>query len=532
MDGKYLAHISEDREQTVYEHCENVSRYAELEARRVGLGSTLRIAGLLHDVGKLTDEFNDYIHKAVENPDSVRRGSINHSSAGAKFIMDYGFKHNIKYSPEMIAYSIFSHHGLNDCVDENGEDKFTSRLNVDENSYKNVLNNIDPLISTVDLKSLLDESEKEFNEFVQKINTVSVKMKPNDNDNNYFLLGCLERLILSYLVDADRRDTAEFMQGKVNDRNSQTEITELWIDYQKKLNQKLDSFKSVTKIDELRKQMSDYCFDFTKNGNGIYRLSIPTGGGKTLSSMRYALELAKKENKEHIIYVAPFLSILEQNANEIRTILDDDENILEHHSNVCIDENDVEQLNRHELLADDWSAPIIMTTTVQFLNTLFDGSMQSVRRLHQLTNAVIIIDEAQSIPIKCLNLFTTFMNFLSYCGNSTVIMCTATQPLFEKIKRPLLYNDKCKDMIPNIEFFSNEFKRVHIERPGKREYDYESLAQFILDKMDQNILVVLNTKGAVRGVYNAIKELVSDDVDVIQLTTYMCAQHRLYTVMK
>lgn len=532
MDGKYLAHISEDREQTVYEHCENVSRYAELEARRVGLGSTLRIAGLLHDVGKLTDEFNDYIHKAVENPDSVRRGSINHSSAGAKFVMDYGFKHNIKYSPEMIAYSIFSHHGLNDCVDENGEDKFTSRLNVDENSYKNVLNNIDPLISTVDLKSLLDESEKEFNEFVQKINTVSVKMKPNDNDNNYFLLGCLERLILSYLVDADRRDTAEFMQGKVNDRNSQTEITELWIDYQKKLNQKLDSFKSVTKIDELRKQMSDYCFDFTKNGNGIYRLSIPTGGGKTLSSMRYALELAKKENKEHIIYVAPFLSILEQNANEIRTILDDDENILEHHSNVCIDENDVEQLNRHELLADDWSAPIIMTTTVQFLNTLFDGSMQSVRRLHQLTNAVIIIDEAQSIPIKCLNLFTTFMNFLSYCGNSTVIMCTATQPLFEKIKRPLLYNDKCKDMIPNIEFFSNEFKRVHIERPDKREYDYESLAQFILDKMDQNILVVLNTKGAVRGVYNAIKELVSDDVDVIQLTTYMCAQHRLYTIKK
>ena len=160
MNKKYLAHISEDREQTVYEHCENVSRYAELEARSVGLGNTLRVAGLLHDVGKLTDEFNDYIRKAIENPDSVRRGSINHSNAGAKYIMDYGAKLNIKYSPEMIAYSIFSHHGLNDCVDENGEDKFTPRLKVEENNYQNVLNNIKPLVNTIDLNNLLNKSER------------------------------------------------------------------------------------------------------------------------------------------------------------------------------------------------------------------------------------------------------------------------------------------------------------------------------------------------------------------------------------
>ena len=533
MYKEYIAHISKQKEQeeqrlqTVYEHSENVSRYAELEAKRVKLGNTLKIAGLLHDVGKLTDEFNDYIHKAAKNPKSVKRGSVNHSSAGAKYIMAYGAEHGIKYSPQMIAYSIFSHHGLNDCVDESEKDKFTPRLNVDENRYQSVLNNIGPLIDTEDLKSLLEESEKEFKAFIEKINNVAKDMKSEDKKNCCFLVGCLERLILSYLVDADRRDTAEFMHNKIYKRKKQEEIHGLWVDYQKKLNQKLDSFNTDTKIDMLRKQMSDYCFDFAEKGNGIYRLSIPTGGGKTLSSMRYALELAKKENKEHIIYVAPFLSVLEQNADEIKTILKDDENILEHHSNVSIDENNIEELSRHELLADDWSAPVIMTTTVQFLNTLFDGSMQSVRRLHQLTNAVIIIDEAQSIPIKCLNLFTTFMNFLSYCGNSTIVMCTATQPLFEKINRPLLYNEKCKDMIPNIEFFSNEFKRVHIERPNQNKYNYESLAHFILDKMDQNILIVLNTKGAVRGVYREIKKLVNDDVDVIQLTTYMCAQHRL-----
>lgn len=533
MYKEYIAHISKEKEQeeprlqTVYEHSENVSRYAELEAKSVELGNTLKIAGLLHDIGKLTDEFNDYIHIAAKNPKSVKRGSVNHSSAGAKYIMDYGAEHGIKYSPQIIAYSIFSHHGLNDCVDESEKDKFTPRLNVDENRYQSVLNNIGPLIDTVDLKSLLEESEKEFKDFIEKINNVAKDMKSADKKNCCFLVGCLERLILSYLVDADRRDTAEFMHNKIYKRKKQEEIHGLWVDYQKKLNQKLDSFNTDTKIDMLRKQMSDYCFDFAEKGNGIYRLSIPTGGGKTLSSMRYALELAKKENKEHIIYVAPFLSVLEQNADEINTILKDDENILEHHSNVSIDENNIEELSRHELLADDWSAPVIMTTTVQFLNTLFDGSMQSVRRLHQLTNAVIIIDEAQSIPIKCLNLFTTFMNFLSYCGNSTIVMCTATQPLFEKINRPLLYNEKCKDMIPNIEFFSNEFKRVHIERPNQNKYNYESLAHFILDKMDQNILIVLNTKGAVRGVYREIKKLVNDDVDVIQLTTYMCAQHRL-----
>lgn len=533
MYKEYIAHISKEKEQeeprlqTVYEHSENVSRYAELEAKSVELGNTLKIAGLLHDIGKLTDEFNDYIHIAAKNPKSVKRGSVNHSSAGAKYIMDYGAEHGIKYSPQIIAYSIFSHHGLNDCVDESEKDKFTPRLNVDENRYQSVLNNIGPLIDTVDLKSLLEESEKEFKDFIEKINNVAKDMKSADKKNCCFLVGCLERLILSYLVDADRRDTAEFMHNKIYKRKKQEEIHGLWVDYQKKLNQKLDSFNTDTKIDMLRKQMSDYCFDFAEKGNGIYRLSIPTGGGKTLSSMRYALELAKKENKEHIIYVAPFLSVLEQNADEIKTILKDDENILEHHSNVSIDENNIEELSRHELLADDWSAPVIMTTTVQFLNTLFDGSMQSVRRLHQLTNAVIIIDEAQSIPIKCLNLFTTFMNFLSYCGNSTIVMCTATQPLFEKINRPLLYNEKCKDMIPNIEFFSNEFKRVHIERPNQNKYNYESLAHFILDKMDQNILIVLNTKGAVRGVYREIKKLVNDDVDVIQLTTYMCAQHRL-----
>lgn len=479
MYKKYIAHISNQRVQTVYEHCENVSRYAELEAKHVRLGNTLKIAGLLHDVGKLTDEFNDYIHKSAKNPKSVKRGSVNHSSAGAKYVMDFGAELGIKYSPQMIAYSIFSHHGLNDCLDENQEDKFTPRLNVDENRYQTVLNNIGSLIDTVNLKSLLEESEKEFDDFIEKINKVAKDMKIkkiNTAENWLFLVGCLERLILSYLVDADRRDTAEFMQNKIYKRKKQEEINDLWVDYQKKLNQKLNSFNADTKIDMLRKQMSDYCFDFAEKGNGIYRLSIPTGGGKTLSSMRYALELAKKESKEHIIYVAPFLSVLEQNADEIKTILKDDENILEHHSNVSIDENNIEELSRHELLADNWSAPIIMTTTVQFLNTLFDGSMQSVRRLHQLTNAVIIIDEAQSIPIKCLNLFTTFMNFLSYCCNSTIVMCTATQPLFEKINRPLLYSEKCKDVIPNIEFFSNEFKRVHIERPNQNKYNYESLA--------------------------------------------------------
>lgn len=534
MNKEYLAHISNGRKQTVFEHCRNVSNYAGIEAERVGLGNTLRIAGILHDIGKMTEEFDVYLKKAIANPDSVKRGSVNHSSAGAKYIIDFGNANNIPSAvTEMIAYSIFSHHGVNDCVDENGIDKFSPRLKVNEKNYKNILDNIKTIIDSNELKKLLNESEKELVYLSKVISTISYEMKPHDNANVLFLVGCAERLILSYLVDADRRDTAEFMQNKKIQRKSQLEINELWDKYQSKLSQRLTNFQNITRIDRLRKQMSDYCFDFVKNGNGIYRLSIPTGGGKTLSSMRYALALAEKENKQHIIYVAPFLSILEQNASEIKSILRDDDNILEHHSNVCINENNNEEIHKHELLVDDWSAPIIMTTTVQFLNTLFDGSMQSVRRLHQLTNAVIIIDEAQSIPIKCLNLFTTFMNFLNYFGKSTIVMCTATQPLFEEIKRPLLYNQEHRDMVPNIEMFSNEFKRVNIVRPKSIEQlDYKELALYILEKMDENILVVLNTKNSVREVYKEIRGLVDNSINVIQLTTYMCAQHRLDTIKK
>ena len=269
--------------------------------------------------------------------------------------------------------------------------------------------------------------------------------------------------------------------------------------------------------------MANDCLQADIANEGIYRLSMPTGGGKTITSMRLALRLAKKYHKKHIIYIAPFLSILEQNAQVIRSIIQNDDYILEHHSNVDISEEDEVYRN----LCETWDSPVILTTMVQFLNTMFLGKISSVRRFHQLTDTIIIIDEAQAIPVKCIHMFNATMNFLCYSGNSIGILCTATQPLFELVNRNLIYQEN-KDILPNVEKYQKAFKRTKIiSEVGNKPMDTDELVTFIQNVFDQNLLVVLNTKGAVKTLYDALKTNLDPDVKLVQLTTYMCAEHRL-----
>ena len=151
----------------------------------------------------------------------------------------------------------------------------------------------------------------------------------------------------------------------------------------------MSSFKRDSYINTLRSDISDIAYKSAFNGDGIYRLTVPTGGGKTLTSLRYAITLAKETNKQHIIYVAPYLSILEQNAMVFEDVLKDKDNVLEHHSDMIIDEEDQERLNKYELLCEDWSSPVILTTMVQFLNVLFSGKSKDIRRMHQLKNILL-----------------------------------------------------------------------------------------------------------------------------------------------
>lgn len=533
MNKFVKAHISDNgRIQTVGEHCANVSEYASEEAEAIGLTNTLKLTGLLHDFGKNNEAFDQYISKANKDSKSVRRGEVNHSSAGGKYVTErYGNGDAYeKLTAQLISYAIISHHGLNDCLMIDGTDKYTTRIEPEKDIFysEDLENSKNSILDESKIDNLFHGATKEITRIYNCILRIAGDMDSKTSRSSMFMMGCLQRMILSLLIDADRRDTAEFMVGQKNHRLTIEETKVLWKSYQEKLEKKLSSFREINKIDKLRNEMSDMCKAFASQDNGIYRLSIPTGGGKTYASMRYALEMARRTGKKHIYYVAPYLSILEQNANDIRTIFDDDEHILEHHSNVFIDTEDMDELKRYELYADDWSAPVILTTMVQFLNVLFDGGTQSVRRTHQLKNSIIIIDEAQSIPIKCINMFTTMMNYLSGCCDTTVILCTATQPLFEKVERKLLFGNPV-DMIPNAEYYAKSFKRVEIIpvlRGGG--YDTESLANFVMEKFEDNILIILNTKRAVTSLRNELQRRVdTNEIEITILTTYMCAKHRL-----
>ena len=528
------AHINNSNtEQSVDDHCRETACYASSEGKTLSLENTMMSAGLLHDIGKNTLIFDSYIRNAHQGKTISQKP--NHSSAGAKYIMEKTdtVNANALLTKQLIAYAVMSHHGLNDCLTYDGTDKFSARLFPDENEYTEAEKNSRGFLEECNIRGVFEAACNEIREIDEKIASLAARINTSKPiQEKSYLRGCLARIILSMLMDADRRNTAEFMNGKIDHRPDTYKRTDYFTLCLDKLNAMLASLSAKAdrnRIDVLRQEMSDQCYQFAENsGNGIYKLPIPTGGGKTFSAMRFALRLAQKEKKDRIIYTAPFLSILEQNAAELKGVFGDSENILEHHSNV-ITENGSEgdRLESYELLSDNWSSPIILTTMVRFLDVLFGKSTTDIRRMHQLKNSIIIIDEAQSIPVRYINMFNSMMNFLGYICKATIVLCTATQPIFEKTDRPLLYADNAC-MISDTDKYSKAFKRVDIITDHlKRIYDTEDLAQLILSLSGNSSLVILNTKSAVQKLYEHIKAVFSEKYKIVQLTTYMCPQHRL-----
>ena len=529
--GNKVAHIRDDgTEQSVIEHCHNTAVYAYDSGKRFGIANLCFVAAFLHDIGKEKEEFQDYIRRAASG-EAVHRGEVDHSTLGG-FIVDETRKKSDtdrfkKIALEMIETAIFAHHGMQDVIDKKGNNLYERRCaKVSKNQEElNDLNKV--FLENNDLITALDNVGNEIQTSVHAFGDIAQKMtdgRPQSNDV-CLLAGLLERLLLSILVDSDRRDTNEFMSNTHEMRLSQSTRDELWGQYFKRVDKKINSFSQNTKISRLRNEMSRQCLEHVEYGNGIYRNSIPTGGGKTLATLRYAFALAEKEHKKHVYYVAPFLSILEQNASEIRNVINDTEHFLEYHSNVVQDEF-AEENDNQKSYADVWDSPVIATTMVRFLNVLFSDSMQDVRRFNQLGDSVIILDEAQSIPLKCINLFNIAMNFLSEFCNSTIILCTATQPLFEKTKHPIILSNH-PDMIQNASFYVKEMKRTDIinKTYPQTNYTTEDMVEFIENTFDQNMLVILNTKSAVSTLYDAIK-LKLNAIKIVQLTTSMCAEHR------
>lgn len=514
----FPAHIRETdgAMQTVSEHCRETAAYAKKALKDISLGNTAYFAGLLHDMGKMTEEFSAYIQKAA-NGESVRRGSVNHTFAGCRYLLES--YHNEKSRPfsfitaEILAYAIGSHHGLFDCVDENGNFGFTHRL-LKEIVYTEAKENfLSECARNQNINKIYEEATGEVENIYKVLLNISYS-----HEEVCFYLGLLTRLVLSSVVEGDRRDTAEFMAG--------IDYPEYNVDWQELLvfaEEKLCTLPAEKPIEKVRRFFSDQCAQLGEMEVGVYRLNLPTGAGKTLSSLRAALSHAAKQKKKRIIFVMPLLSIIDQNADIIRQYIKNPDFVLEHHSNILREEgSDIDELNRDELLMDNWSAPVIITTLVQFLNTLFSGRLSCVRRFQALTDAVIVIDEVQTVPLKLLSLFNLAVNFLSKVCHTTVVLCSATQPCLEETTHSLL---PANDLVPFDAKLWKVFERTKIVE-GKTCRIGE-LGEYVKLQLKGNLLLVCNTKKEAALVYRQL-----DGVERYHLSASMCMAHRQQTLQE
>lgn len=341
-----------------------------------------------------------------------------------------------------------------------------------------------------------------------------------DDQEYFFVVGLLARLLLSAVIEGDRQDTAAFMGGRTP-QNLPEDMTPVWAARLAYLEEKLRKFPGDGAIAHARQQISETCRAFAENPPGIYRLNVPTGGGKTLSSLRYALAHAKRFSKKRLIFTSPLLSILEQNADVIREFIGDDRLILEHHSNVVQTEASQDTLDKRELLVQSWNAPIILTSLVQLLNTLFDGKTTSIRRFQALCDSVIVIDEVQTVPVKLLSLFNLAIQFLSEQCRATIVLCSATQPCLEQAKHPL--RRAPEDIVPYDEALWAAFRRTELQRIGSRRLD--ELPDLIRAQMEttDSLLVVCNKK--CEAVY-LLTHTRSLEYRSFHLSAAMCMQHR------
>ncbi|SDM16741.1 CRISPR-associated helicase, Cas3 family [Paenibacillus sp. OK060] len=546
----YIAHIrvKDWATQTVVEHLLGVSRGSGRAGAKMDVEHLAALAGLLHDMGKFTDEFKNYIQLAVAQSDQApRRGSVDHSTAGGRLLHQrYGGpdqKVPNRMTAEWLANCIISHHqGLRDYVSPDRESPYLKR--VQDNAlphYEQAKQQFHQHVTTEELDHLFAQAVEEWKNFYRKAKHHGLPL---------ITASLMTKYIFSCLIDADRSNTREFEENE-----PPAEVPDYKPFFQKCYDALMNHLHKISlnadstnPIQALRKEMSDQCEQFAFRESGIYSLSIPTGGGKTLASMRYALRHALEHGKQRIIYVVPYTTIIEQNAAEIRRILlgDDDEEgmILEHHSNVVDNQDDERQddedgerydMKRKQLklARDHWDRPIIFTTMVQFLNTFYAKGTRNVRRLHQLSNAVIVFDEVQSVPVYCISLFNEALNFLHIFGKSSLLLCTATQPALHEVPQKLrLSNDA--EIVSDIRNVGDAFRRVDIHdltSQAPTGWRAEELASFVQEQMDKvdSVLVILNTKSAVSKLYRELNELAwmeAENIRLVHLSTNMCAAHR------
>ena len=548
-----IAHVRklDGLQQLLIDHLLETSTISGQLAAKLNLDLVGELLGLMHDFGKYSQDFQEYIKSVTGiNPDAddyvLPNGKkIDHSTAGVQWVYrelrKFGAAQGIgELFGQMLGLCIASHHGegLIDCLDGEGNPKWIERFNktdelthlaeCEQNADEAVLQKAKELAGENLIRSLLKAVKP-------------ILSDPVSNDKiKEFYLGCLTRFLFSCLIDADRINSSDF------EREAQKEVRRLaekpdWQSAIDKLEAKLAGFENRYPIDEIRRRISDDCLKRAVDFQGIYTLTVPTGGGKTLASLRYALHHAQKHNLDRIIYIIPYTSIIDQNAQAVREILSEDW-VLEHHSNL----EPEKQSWQDKLLSENWDKPIVFTTMVQFLDAWFGGGTRGARHIHPMTNAVLIFDEIQTLPVKCVHLFCNVLNWLTIFGKSTAVLCTATQPLLgesdlqnfpegkgESIAaRGLLRlpeNAEIMGKHRDLDKLFADLSRVKIrfnEKAGG--WNVDEAGAFLLEQFQTtpSCLFIVNTKKWAQELYQYCQRQNVPPEALFHFSTNQCAAHR------
>ncbi|MEM9941299.1 MAG: CRISPR-associated helicase Cas3' [Planctomycetota bacterium] len=493
----------------MHEHEELVAQYCREFLTRINAewepwGELL---GRWHDLGKYSNEFQTYLHKSNEQLHRLRNihrveisGKVDHSTAAAQLAAE-------KFGPlgKLLAYPFAGHHaGLPDWDDGSTQTGLRQRLkkdifNYQTNAPSKLLDMVSPAVPK--FPSLENDGQKA--------------------ERASFRLAFWIRIIFSALVDADFLATESFLSpNRKQERTTKTVTLQEMTEHLEAYVGQMDLKSELTVINKIRKQISNTCQEKAHLPPGLFSLNVPTGGGKTISGLRFALHHAIAHELDRIIVAIPFTSIIEQNANVYRNVFSELGNdvVLEHHSS--LDPEKESSANR--LQAENWDAPLVVTTNVQLFESLFASRTSRCRKLHRIAGSVIILDEAQTLPVELLKPTLFAIKELVEVYRCTVIFCTATQPAFDYRDDFRIGFQSVTPIIDQPRALHSKLKRVRVNEVGKIHDDMLSEK---ISELNQ-VLCIVNTRPHAAKIFQSLP----DSDGNFHLSTRMCAAHRQHVL--
>jgi len=473
--------------QTLPDHLNAVGQLAGQSAKHFGASKLAEAAGKLHDLGKYTDAYQQ----------RIRGGSrVDHATWGAKIACEL-------YGPlgRVIAYGIAGHHaGLANGREPGKRTSLDSRLAA----------KLPPLLDGYLNDLVLPATAKEIEPTALKSNAGRKK----------FQLSMLTRMIFSCVVDGDYLDTDRFYALTENRRLDRDTPKPTLIELRAKLDAYLAAFKVINPIDATRAEILTHARSHAEDRIGMFSLTVPTGGGKTLTSLAFALDHAIAHGLDRVIFVIPFTSIVEQNAAVFKKAFGDlgDAAVLEHHSAfVPTPGINAEAAAKLRVVMDNWDAPVIVTTSVQFFESLYASKPSQCRKLHNIAGSVVILDEAQALPLTLLRPCVAVLDELALNYQTSVVLCTATQPALNAPEFPGGFENVI-ELAPDPEALFETLARVTVTSAGT--LDDDALTQRMRDH--EQVLCIVNNRRHAQALYTSIAE----EQGARHLSTLMYPKHR------